>query len=136
MVRRPCIRPQARSHPSRNLIPARSYPQAHGKVPSRTYSQTKDQMIKTIEKQIKECQISEHEFLQDYAIWDHIVTECAWKGKCLAGGKCHKESNCLANSQMAYLAWQTAQKETIAHEVALRLLVYETTFPVKAKVKK
>lgn len=125
MLRRPCIRPQAPLYPSRNLNTVRTCTPAHIQPSRRFFSQEKDKMIKTIEKQIKECQISEHEFLQDYMIWDHIVTECAWKGKCLAGGKCHKESNCLANSQMAYLAWKAAQKETVAYEIARNILLYE-----------
>lgn len=79
MLRRPCIRPQAPSYPSRNLNIARSA-RLYRKPPTRHYSQENDKMLKTINKQIKECQISEHEFLQDYAIWDQIATECAWKG--------------------------------------------------------
>lgn len=130
------MRAHARSYTSRNLNTPRSFPRAYSKLPTRHYSQTNNKMLKAIEKQIKECKISEHEFLQDYTIWDHIVTECAWKGKCLADGKCTKESNCLVNSQMAYMAWKAAQKETVAYEVALSVFLLEQASARKHKLKK
>lgn len=136
MMRRPCIRAHAQSYVSRNLNAPRIFPRAYSKLPTRHYSQANDKILKAIEKQIKECQISEHEFLLDYTAWDHIISECAWKGKCLADGKCTKESNCLANGQMAYLAWKAAQKETVAYEVTLRVLLLEQACSAKSKFKK
>lgn len=93
---------------------------------ARNYSNSPDQMLKTIERQIKQCQISEQEYLEEYSSWDSIMIDCLWNGKCRTG-KCNNISNCVLNRQMAYLAWQHAQKETVFHEYARIIAVLDNT---------
>lgn len=121
----------------------RAMPPARGKTPAvhqrpqliikRTYCT--DNALNLLQKKVKEYRVMEQMHLDEYEIWERVTLDCLAKGSCLTG-KCVPKSNCLVNAQAAHLAWQTAQKETFAHEMALRLLVYEKTFPLKTKVKK
>lgn len=73
-------------------------------------------------------------YLHEYEIWEQITLDCLAKGACLTD-KCKKESNCFVNAQAAHLAWQTAHKETVAHEIGLRLYLYEQAHPMIKKSK-
>lgn len=90
--------------------------------PRRFYSQPPT--VEELNQKIKQCKITEEEYFENYMIWDRIAAECTWQGKCLAGGKCVKESNCLLNGQIAYLAWKESKKETDAHLIARNVLIY------------
>lgn len=126
MMPRPYMAARARARISRSSNILHRSTRAPNKTPTRHYSQSPAKMLKTIEKQIKQCQITEHEYLEEYLSWDTIMTDCLWNGKC-ASGKCNPTSNCVLNRQMAYLAWQHAQKETVYHEYARIIAVLENS---------
>lgn len=126
MVRRPCVPTRARVYVARNVGIAHRGIRASSNPPTRSYSQSPDKMLETIEKQIKQCQISEQEYLEEYSSWDTIMIDCLWNSKCVTS-KCNKISNCVLNRQMAYVAWQHAQKETVFHEYAHIIAVLENT---------
>ncbi|CAN5178870.1 hypothetical protein BH09DEP1_BH09DEP1_6480 [soil metagenome] len=114
--RKPAPQAPPRITVTRNSTPHNSYSK-----PQRSYSNAKQ--LQNLGKKIKECCITEDEYLDEYNIWDVIVTECAWKGECLSK-KCTKESNCLLSAQFANLAWKKQQKKTDAHEIARNILEY------------
>jgi hypothetical protein len=81
-------------------------------------------MLKTIEKQIKECQISEHEFLQDYMIWDHIVS-----GKANALRMANVTKNLIAWPIAKWPTWPGSQHK----KKRLHMKLHATFYSMKNK---
>ena len=100
----------------------------------RYYSESK--IVNALNKQIIQCKISEREIQDEFSLWESIAVECAWRGKCVTGGSCDKDFNCLSNTQFAYLAWKDAFKELALYEYALGVATFGKIPSRNSKFKK